>query len=83
MRRVAAEHEIFNEDSFLDYPQSRGRILGRQNIQITRGPSRIKSALVVRRIVGSGDLWITAYALTYDDCEGDVRSIRAADLGAL
>lgn len=62
----ATEHDIYHEDAFLDYPQSRERILGRHNIQITRTLQPNKKRFVVHRIVGSGDLWITEYVLTYD-----------------
>src|SRR5450432_3305882 len=62
----ATEHGIYHEDAILDYPQSRERILGRQNIQITRTLQPNKKRFVVHRIMGSGDLWITEYVLTYD-----------------
>ena len=61
-----AEHDIYHEDAVLDYPQSRERILGRQNIQITRTLQPSKKRFVVHRIIGSGDLWITEFVLTYD-----------------
>jgi hypothetical protein len=61
------EHEIYHEDAVLDYPQSRERILGRHNIQISRTVQPNKKQFVVHRILGSGDLWITELVLTYDD----------------
>jgi hypothetical protein len=63
----ATEHDIYDEDAVLDYPQSRERILGRHNIQITRAVQPNKKRFVVHRIKGSGDLWITELVLTYDD----------------
>jgi hypothetical protein len=63
----ATEHDIYHEDAILDYPQSRERILGRQNIQITRTLQPNKKRFLVHRILGSGDLWVTEYVLTYDD----------------
>jgi hypothetical protein len=60
------EHDIYHDDAFLDYPQSRERIRGRQNIQTTRTLQPNKKHFVVHRIVGSGDLWITEYVMTYD-----------------
>jgi hypothetical protein len=60
------EHEIYQDDAVLDYPQSRERILGRQNIQTTRTLQPNKKRFVVNRIAGSGDLWVTEYVLTYD-----------------
>jgi hypothetical protein len=62
----ATEHAIYQEDAVLDYPQSRERILGRHNIQITRTLQPNKKRFVVHRIMESGDLWITEYVLTYD-----------------
>jgi hypothetical protein len=63
----ATEHDIYHDDAILDYPQSRERIRGRDNIQVTRTLQPNKKRFVVHRIVGSGDLWITEFVLTYDD----------------
>jgi hypothetical protein len=60
------EHDIYLEDAVLEYPQSGERIRGRRNIQITRSNQPNKKRFAVRRIIGSGDLWITEYVLTYD-----------------
>ena len=61
-----AEHDIYLEDAVLEYPQSGERILGRRNIQITRTNQPNKKRFAVRRVIGSGDLWITEFILTYD-----------------
>ncbi len=50
----------------LDYPQSRERIVGRRNIQTTRSLQPNKKRFMVHRILGSGDLWISEFVLTYD-----------------
>lgn len=60
------EHAIYHDDAVLEYPQSRERILGRYNIQATRTLQPNKKRFEVRRITGSGDLWVTEYVLTYD-----------------
>ena len=60
------EHDIYLEDAVLDYPQSGERIRSRRYIQITRAKQPSKKRFAVRRIIGSGDLWITEYILTYD-----------------
>lgn len=60
------EHDIYLEDAVLEYPQSGERIRSRRNIQITRANQPNKKRFAVRRIIGSGDLWITEYILTYD-----------------
>ncbi len=60
------EHEIYREDAVLDYPQSGERIRGRRNIQESRFVQPNKKRFTVRRIIGSGDLWVTEFVLTYD-----------------
>ena len=60
------EHEIYLEDAVLEYPQSGERIRGRRNIQIARTNQPSKKRFAVRRVIGSGELWITEYILTYD-----------------
>ena len=60
------EHEIYREDAVLDYPQSGERIRGRRNIQESRYVQPNKKRFTVQRIVGSGDLWVTEFILTYD-----------------
>jgi SnoaL-like domain len=61
------EHSIYLDDAVLEYPQSGERIRGRRNIRITRTNQPNKKRFTVRRIVGSGNLWVTEYILTYDD----------------
>jgi len=61
-----AEHEIYREDAVLDYPQSGERIRGRHNIQESRTVQLNKKRFTVRRMIGSGDLWVTEFILTYD-----------------
>ncbi|HEY4123115.1 MAG TPA: nuclear transport factor 2 family protein [Rhizomicrobium sp.] len=60
------EHEIYREDAVLDYPQSGERIRNRRNIQESRFVQPNKKRFTVRRIIGSGDLWVTEFILTYD-----------------
>src|ERR1035438_5445961 len=62
----ATEHDIYYDDALLDYPQSRERIVGRRNIQITRSLQPNKKRFIVHRIIGSGDLWLTELVLSYD-----------------
>ena len=63
---VKAEHEIYHEDAVLHYPQSGERIRGRHNIQESRTVQPNKKRFSVSRIVGSGDLWVTEFILSYD-----------------
>ena len=60
------EHEIYREDAVLDYPQSGERIRGRRKIQESRFVQPNKKRFRVQRIVGSGDLFVTEFVLTYD-----------------
>lgn len=60
------EHDIYRDDAVLEYPQSGERIRGRHNIQITRTAQPNRKRFSVRRILGSGDLWVTEFILTYD-----------------
>ena len=61
-----AEHDIYHDDAVLDYPQSGERIRTRRNIQESRTVQPNKKRFTVRRMIGSGDLWITEFILTYD-----------------
>ena len=60
------EHLIYHEDAVLEYPQSGELTRGRSNIQGQRESQPNKKRFTIRRIIGSGDLWITEYVLTYD-----------------
>jgi hypothetical protein len=60
------EHLIYHEDAVLDYPQSGERTRGRRNIQGQRASQPSKKRFSIRRIIGSGELWITEFILTYD-----------------
>lgn len=61
------EHEIYHDDAICDYPQSGERIVGRNNLQALRShhPGH-PAGFAVRRIQGSGDLWITEYTIDYE-----------------
>src|SRR3954454_2667394 len=59
-------HDIYRDDAVLNYPQSGERIRGRRNIQESRTVQPNKKRFTVRRMIGSGDLWVTEFVLTYD-----------------
>jgi ketosteroid isomerase-like protein len=61
-----SEHQIYQEDAVLEYPQSGERIRGRHHIQASRFAQPNQKRFTVRRIVGSGDLWVTEFVLSYD-----------------
>jgi hypothetical protein len=61
-----AEHEIYEDNAICDYPQSGERIIGRRNLQALRSHHPGKpSGFNVKRILGTGDLWISEYTITY------------------
>src|SRR6204780_1885292 len=60
------EHLIYQEAAVRDYPQSGERTRGRSNIQGQRGSQPSNKRFTIRRIIGSGDLWVTEFILTYD-----------------
>ena len=66
MNDLEAEHDIYREDAVLEYPQSGERIRGRQKIQSSRAAQPNRKRFTVRRIVGTGNFWVTEYVLTYD-----------------
>ena len=70
-----AEHDIYREDAVLEYPQSGERIRGRRNIRESRFLQPNRKRFTVRRIIGSGDLWVTEYVLSYDGAPSFVVSI--------
>lgn len=63
---TVVEHQIYDEASICDYPQSGERILGRANLQALRSHHPGKpSGFKVRRMLGSGNLWVTEYTIDY------------------
>jgi hypothetical protein len=60
------EHDIYREDAVLEYPQSGERIRGGHNIQQSRFVQPNKKRFAVRRTIGSGELWVTEFTLSYD-----------------
>jgi len=64
---LETEHDIYDDDVVVEYPQSGERIISRHNIQALRGHHPSKPAgFTIRRIIGNGDLWITEYVIVYD-----------------
>jgi ketosteroid isomerase-like protein len=63
---MEAVHAIYHDDAVIEYPQSGERILGREQLRGLRASYPAKLDFSVRRIVGSGDLWITEYVISYD-----------------
>ena len=72
---LAAEHEIYEDDAVLEYPQSGERIRGRRGIQESRMAQPNKKRFTVRRLQGSGSLWVSELVVTYDGQPSYVVSI--------
>jgi hypothetical protein len=72
---LVAEHDIYHEDAELHYPQSGERFHGRDKIQMSRTIQPNEKHFAVQRIMGSGDIWITEYVLSYDGKPSYVVSI--------
>jgi hypothetical protein len=68
-------HEIYRDDVVADYPQSGERIVGQTNLRALRDAYPAKLTFSLRRISGTGDLWVTEYVITYDDKPVNVVSI--------
>jgi ketosteroid isomerase-like protein len=60
------EHQIYQDDAVLEYPQSRERLNGRRAIEASRTAQPNLKRFTVRRIIGTGDLWVSEFVLTYD-----------------
>jgi hypothetical protein len=60
------EHEIYDDHVICDYPQSGESIHGKRNLQNLRShhPGQ-PTGFSIRRLLGSGQLWITEYTITY------------------
>jgi SnoaL-like domain len=63
----AAEHQIYQDDAVLEYPQSGERIRGRASIQQSRIAQPNRKRFAVRRLLGGGALWISEIVMTYDE----------------
>jgi hypothetical protein len=63
---IEAEHAIYSAAAVLDYPQSGERFRGRGKIRAQRGSHPADRHFIVRRILGTGDLWVSECVITYD-----------------
>jgi hypothetical protein len=60
------EHAIYAEDAVLDYPQSGERFRSRATIAAQRGGHPANRHFTVRRVSGTGDLWVSECVISYD-----------------
>ena len=61
-----AVHAIYAPHVMVDFPQSGERILGRDNLKAMRSAYPADVTFAIRRMRGSGALWITELDLTYN-----------------
>ena len=75
----AAEHEIYDEHAVLEYPQSGERLRGRHDIQASRMAQPDAKRFTVRRILGTGNLWISELVVGYGERPFHVVSVMEFD----
>jgi hypothetical protein len=63
---IDTEHAIYATDAILDYPQSGERFRGRERIKAQRGGHPAERHFTIRRIQGTGELWVSECVITYD-----------------
>ena len=59
-------HEIYHDDAVLEFPQSGERFVGKPSFLTWRKQYPAKLGFRIRRITGSGDLWVTENLISYD-----------------
>jgi ketosteroid isomerase-like protein len=72
-------HAIYHDDAVIEYPQSGERILGREKLRALRETHPAKLDFEIQRIVGSRDLWVTEYIISYDGKPVNTVSIMVFD----
>jgi hypothetical protein len=77
----ACEHVIYADQAVLEYPQSGERIRGAKAIQASRMAQPNAKRFAVRRVLGSGALWISELTLTYDEHPVFVASVMEFENG--
>ncbi len=63
---VELEHRLYAEDAILDYPQSGERFVGRSTIAQQRSGNAAHRHFKLRRVLGTGSLWVSECVITYD-----------------
>ena len=59
-------HQIYHDDAVLEFPQSGERFVGVANFREWRRIYPAKVAFEIRRITGSGSLWVAELSVSYD-----------------
>jgi len=61
-----AAHAMYADDAVLEFPQSGERFIGLENIRTWRAEYPADVRYRVRRMTGSGDLWVTELLVSYN-----------------
>ena len=65
-RDLEATHEMYHDDAVLEFPQSGERFVGKANFLTWRKQYPAKVDYRIRRITGTGDLWVLELLVSYD-----------------
>jgi hypothetical protein len=63
---VEVEHRLYAHDAILDYPQSGERFVGRSTIAEQRTANPAHKHFTLRRLLGTGAVWVSECVITYD-----------------
>ena len=59
-------HAMYHDDAVLEFPQSDERFAGVENLRAWRSNYPASTKFEVRRVRGSGDLWVAEVTISYD-----------------
>ena len=66
MEDLDVAHEIYHDDVVLEFPQGGERLVGLANVRGMREAYPASVAITIKRMRGSGDLWVTEVNISYD-----------------
>ena len=75
------EYRLYAEDAVLDYPQSGERFVGRSTIAEQRSGNPAHRHFRLRRVLGTGSVWVSECVITYDGAPSISVSIMEFDDG--
>ena len=78
---IQVEHRLYAEDAVLDYPQSGERFVGRSTIAEQRSGNPAHRHFRLRRVLGTGSVWVSECVITYDGAPSISVSIMEFDEG--
>lgn len=65
-RDLDESHAIYHDDAVLEFPQSGERFVGKENFLTWRKQYPAAVEYKIRRITGSGELWVIELLVSYD-----------------